>query len=578
MAEATHVGQPGQQERHDAQRLPGARPRLWRNLATARTTTTTTLALFAGFLLLRLPFRSSYPVNWDSVQFGLGLQRFDVEHHQPHPPGYVGYIALGKLINFVVHDPIATLTLMAIVAGAIAPAMFYLLARRFLPEKMALVAAVTFGASTLVWYYSEVALTYIVELAILLPFLLFIHRALSNPGCGRDLLYASLLLAAVGSFRQTALALMLPLWLYALWRHDWRDRLTAGGVLAGASALWLGPLLWLSGGLANYIRLSRELAEITGGNTSVLSMNPAGPAKNAGFVMAGLIVGVNVVAILLLAGSPAIIRWLRARPLHDSLFFALWAVPALAVYLLGHTGQVGYVLMLLPIPFLGLGVALPYIANLLHQLTPRITPRRASYGIIAVILAVNASGLFALPPAMSMAKPASVPLDVRQFDLRGSDAHWREMEAGIKNYPPDSSAVLTTIGGPRVSGSYRHLSYLLPEYHVYGLGRSLENGTFGPLFYAHQGQNDYEIEGMQVVDQRIELPLDVRYVIIPDAEIVDRLEAALDGETAWIDQRGEMTVIVVEPETTVVFSIGGEIITLSTCGEEFCGPSPGRAD
>src|SRR5947209_8531368 len=33
----------------------------------------------------RLPFRTRYLMNWDAAQFALGLNQFDVVHHQPHP-------------------------------------------------------------------------------------------------------------------------------------------------------------------------------------------------------------------------------------------------------------------------------------------------------------------------------------------------------------------------------------------------------------------------------------------------------------------------------------------------------------
>jgi len=33
----------------------------------------------------------------DSINFALGVQHFDVAKHQPHPPGYPVFIALGKL-------------------------------------------------------------------------------------------------------------------------------------------------------------------------------------------------------------------------------------------------------------------------------------------------------------------------------------------------------------------------------------------------------------------------------------------------------------------------------------------------
>ncbi|MEZ4523336.1 MAG: glycosyltransferase family 39 protein [Thermomicrobiales bacterium] len=536
----------------------------------------TSLGLFLGFLIVRLPFRTSYPVNWDAVQFLLGIQNFDVRHHQPHPPGYIGYIGLGKLLNVFIHDPHLTLTMISVVAGGLVPAMFYPFARRFMTARLALVSSVVFGASTLIWYYSEVALTYVVELAILLPFLLLIHRAIYRPG-GRDLVLASCALAMVGSFRQTALVLMLPLWLYAAWQHGWPERIKAGAALASGVLVWLVPLLWLSGGPVNYFNLSRELAEITGGNTSILSLNPAGPAKNAGFVLAGLAIGVNLVAMVLLLGSPALMHRISASSTHDRAFFALWSLPSLAVYLLGHTGQIGYILILLPIPFIGLGIALPYVSSLVHRMRPQVPARVAGIGLVLVLLVTNVAGVFALPAVINRTKPHSIPLDVRQFDLEASDAHWREVTATIRNYPPDSTVVLTTIGGPRVSGSFRHLGYLMPDYHIYGLGRGLENGVFGSLFHTYERHSNYEIGAMEQVQERIDLPLDARYIVIPDAEIAERMELALDEETAWTDSRGDLTVIVVEPGSSVVFSISGDVITFSQCSADACGPAPSRA-
>src|SRR5262252_5664969 len=39
----------------------------------------------------------------DSINFALGLRRFDVANHQPHPPGYPVYIALGRASLAVIH-------------------------------------------------------------------------------------------------------------------------------------------------------------------------------------------------------------------------------------------------------------------------------------------------------------------------------------------------------------------------------------------------------------------------------------------------------------------------------------------
>lgn len=525
----------------------------------------TSLAIFLGFLLIRLPFRSSFPANWDAVQMVLGVQEFDLQHHQPHPPGYIGYVALGRALTLLLHDPHTALTLIAVIAGAAAPAAFYLLARRFMLDRLALCATVAFGSSVLVWYYSEVALTYAVELALVLPFALFAHRAINDRRLA-DLLLATALIAALGAFRQTALVLMLPLWLWTLWSFAWRARLLALALFSGAVLVWLAPLLYLSGGPFAYLQASRELAEITGGDTSVLSLKLQGPAKNLAFVVAGLALGLNAAALALVFGARSIAMWLL-RQKRDALFFALWGLPALAVYLLGHVGQVGYILILLPIPFIWLGVALARVSVSTARLRwPRmVAPARASVALTAILVCTNVLGFFALPWAVNRTVPATVHMDLRQFNLRANDQHWQQLTAEIQQYPSESAAVLTTIGGPRSSGSFRHLAYLLPEYHVYGFGRELDTGAFGPLFHAYDNRNNYSIEGMRNASHWLTLPEDTRFLIIPDQEIADRLKSALPQYTVGLEHGSPVTVFIVDPGTTLAFAVNGQVITVLGC-------------
>jgi hypothetical protein len=60
--------------------------------------------LFAGALgvltvLSRLPFRTRMLYSWDAVQFAPALREYDVVKHQPHPPGYILYVGLGRLVD-----------------------------------------------------------------------------------------------------------------------------------------------------------------------------------------------------------------------------------------------------------------------------------------------------------------------------------------------------------------------------------------------------------------------------------------------------------------------------------------------
>jgi hypothetical protein len=57
--------------------------------------------LAAVFLVGHLSFLAPTLEDIDSVNFALGVRDFDVSLHQPHPPGYPVYIALGKLSRSV---------------------------------------------------------------------------------------------------------------------------------------------------------------------------------------------------------------------------------------------------------------------------------------------------------------------------------------------------------------------------------------------------------------------------------------------------------------------------------------------
>ncbi|HXW01616.1 MAG TPA: hypothetical protein VEC93_24610, partial [Anaerolineae bacterium] len=47
------------------------------------------VGLFALGVLSRLPFTGDILYHWDSINFALSLQHFDVAAGQPHVPGYI---------------------------------------------------------------------------------------------------------------------------------------------------------------------------------------------------------------------------------------------------------------------------------------------------------------------------------------------------------------------------------------------------------------------------------------------------------------------------------------------------------
>src|SRR5262245_14439813 len=84
----------------------------------------------AVWLAAHLPSLAPALEDIDSLNFALGLREFDPAKHQPHPPGYPVYIALGRMALAVVSrvpsslDRMASealaLSIVSAIAGAVA--------------------------------------------------------------------------------------------------------------------------------------------------------------------------------------------------------------------------------------------------------------------------------------------------------------------------------------------------------------------------------------------------------------------------------------------------------------------------
>lgn len=529
------------------------------------------LGLFAGFLLLRLPFRAEFLVNWDAANFALGIRQFDLEHHQPHPPGYIGYVMLGRALKPLAGDANAALTWLSVVSGALAPAGFYLLARRFMAGGFALGSALLLGVSPPVWYYSAVALTYGVELALGVFFLWAAYEARARRSLG-FLAAATVLLVALGAVRQSGGLLMSPLWLYTVWAFPWRVRGWAVAGLVAGNLSWLVPLVALSGGPTALYRASADLAGLAVAPTSIFSLQAGGLGQNLVIVLVGLVLGGHV-GLMVLAAALALRPRATLGPFRgDGLYFGLWLVPALATYLLLHTGQLGYVLLLLPAVFLGVGAALqawvpaPGAATALRARRWVLPGLAGLCGVVGVVLSLLVgpalhnvargaqpggqddpwSALADLPLFRTVAREDGMVLDgVRQFDLRAHDRYWGDLIALADTLDPERTRVLTT---PERVGTFRGLTYYIPEHTVLGVGHDLER-EYGHLFTARGGTSDYSIEGLEEASSSVPLPVGVRYLLAPDREVKEALR-----------EGGELPTEV--QEETVRVGVGGEVLLL----------------
>ncbi len=100
------------------------------------------LILFFITIVTRLPFTSKLFYDLDSIQFTLGTSDYNVALHQPHPPGYIIYVMLGKLLNTVTHDPHTSFIIISIIFSALTVAIIYYFGMLLFSKEIGLIAVI----------------------------------------------------------------------------------------------------------------------------------------------------------------------------------------------------------------------------------------------------------------------------------------------------------------------------------------------------------------------------------------------------------------------------------------------------
>jgi hypothetical protein len=476
------------------------------------------LGLAIVTLLSRWPYRARMLYNWDAVQFALALHEFDIAKHQPHPPGYLLYVALGRLLNASLGDPTLAYVALAMLFSAGTTFVLYWLARRLFDRATALIAASLLAVSPLFWFYGSVGLTYAGEAFAASVVAWFAYGALT--GHVSSLYWGALALGLTGGMRQSVLLLLLPLWLgSALLGIRSRRRVAiAGAILLATVLAWLLPMLWLTGGPAAYVGASTQLYGSMLLPTSVLGGSLEITLAQARYLLESTLVGLGPLGLVALA-LPAYARRMGwSRP---EWFLLGWMVPPIIFYMLIHFGQAGYVLTFLPALVILLSRVLAWVVAAGSERLRRPNWRWALTTATLLPLVLINTGFFV------SARPMA-----REFNNRGGDgwvwrardefhdwimsrtaAALREHEAVIRTYvetiravyDPSDTALVTELGNPRSYPWLRHAMFYMPEYPTY----QVQVGAMPLGFYAPQ----YAATMILTPGARITLPAGMRQLV-----------------------------------------------------------------
>ncbi len=400
------------------------------------------LLLTSSLVATRVAFRSRYLYDIDSVNFALGLRRFDPASHQPHPPGYFLYICLGRAVNAFFHDANAAFVGIGIAASCGALVMIYLLADNWFGRRAAAFAGLLVLFSPLVWFHGTVALTYAVEMffSALTGYLCW--RLM----CGSPQLVVPLAVTVglAAGFRPSFLLFLSPLLLFAFRGVSLRRTMAALAVLALTLLAWGLPMVWQSGGPAAWWSALVSLWRVVPAKQTVFNSSVANSIARL-FSIAGI--------YILCLGSAALLTFRRdrgdpGRERRMKIFTWVWAGPGLMFFVLIFLKFVnsGYLLAISPPVFAWLGSrASDWYAELRLRKAAKVA--LAGMGVV-----VNCLIFLYAPVYCSYAS-------VRHFEA--------ELQSVLIAIPQIASPADTLIVGfdSHFLG-YRHAGYYLPAYTV----------------------------------------------------------------------------------------------------------------
>lgn len=459
--------------------------------------------------LARWATRSRYLIDWDAVNYALGLTSFDVTRDQPHMPGYFLYIQIGRLLRPVVGDANTTLVLVSALFGALTPVLLYHVGSTLLGRRAGLLAAALGLTGPLFWFQSSVASSRTTEgyFALLVALLCLRVRRRNDL---RAFWWLPFVLAATAGVRQQSVPFFLPMVLWATARVPIRLRLAAGVCLGVTSLLWAMPMLHAVGGLAQYRLLSGQQWTNFVVNDTGVPYAPSfadalhrlwGNVSRIGlysFFAAPL--GIALLPIALRAAVRA-----GGWRSESNRFLAVAAVPVLTFLTIFHIQQIGHAMSFAP--YLVLAVCAGV----------RSLPRRFQIPVAFLVVAGNLAFALYGPPRF-LGRQFAPTLAA----LRFNDGYLNALPAALRETAPAETTLV--VATDTVS---RPLDYYLPEYRSVTL---LDRGGLGPTYLRHSAR-----EAVERVGNSLLVPAAIRTFAFVARE--SALEVSPDGRRIHVTSR-----------------------------------------
>ena len=479
------------------------------------------ISLILGLLVVitRLPFTSKFLYEWDSVNYSLAFENYNILQQQPHPPGYLLYVALGKAVNYIFNDPNTSMIFLSVLFSVLSVILVYFMAKDIFSRKVGIISALLLIFNPFIWFYGEIASIYIFEAFFSILIAYSSYKLFK--GDEKFIYISALVLGLSGGFRTDILEFMLPLWIFCIWSAGIHYTKIAKCLLTFivAISLWLVPAVILTGGLESYIHILRYTSEAASYTSLLFGASIGQQILNTGVCIIWSLVGLTVMGILITALfltyhrenlKSKVISYLK-KPL--TIFFLLWIIPSFLFYFFIYIVKPGYLLTVLPAVMIILSWIIIRISSYIHINSSKISSKHV-LGFILLIYVISNTVYFVYPYNLHNGEIWETPTDKMEtnqkvwfgidvgllYDNAKINANDENTQLHIENIlnisnsdPQSTIIVIRDITREDEGFNWRKTMYYLPGYDVYYLFDHENSGIEGNVSVWHGKNHSYNI-------------------------------------------------------------------------------------
>ncbi|MEL7670331.1 glycosyltransferase family 39 protein [Methanobacterium sp.] len=489
------------------------------------------IPLILGLLVVitRLPFTSKFLYEWDSVNYSLAFENYNILQQQPHPPGYLLYVALGKAVNYLFNDPNISMIFLSILFSILSVILVYFMAKDIFSRKAGIISALLLIFNPFIWFYGEIASIYIFEAFFSILIAYSSYKLFK--GNEKFIYISAFVLGLSGGFRTDIIEFMLPLWIFCIWSARIHYTKIVKGLLTFVIALllWLLPSVILTGGLESYIHILRYTSEAASYTSLIFGASISQQILNTGVCIIWSLVGLTLIGILISALfliyrrrnlKSKVIYYLK-KPLNT--FFLLWILPSFLFYLFIYIVKPGYLLTVLPAVMILLSYIIIRISSDIHFNFPKISAKHV-LGFILLIYVISNTIYFVYPYNLHNDQIWETPTDKMETNqeiwfgidvgllynnakINANDENTQlhiENILKISNSDPESTVIaIRDITREDEGFNWRKAMYYLPGYEVYYLFDHENSGIDGNVSVWRGKDHSYNISKSSVEDIKL---------------------------------------------------------------------------